>query len=422
MAFDTGTPTPPPFPPARPSSVNARIRSWFTRPNDEDREAFEQAEAASAAANAAAAAAHAKGITRTSSSPEAQCFHMHTGGHMMQESSSSNLSGRQSSCRRTTSVPPYGGGAAYAGGVGSMRSPDPGLHGPSSWERGGGGAAVAAGLHDQTSSMQTYSSMQPYDGEARCASFPQSAGRSARPGSQVRFADGLISSTFEVDHEVDRGAADATYQPPVDRTPEDEEAVYYDANYDPVSGPQLAGYPQGSPLAAVRKVRGASSREPSSGFTSGSLRERERSVGSYLSSEPPPAETGAPTRAVSLKELSHLRSLISAGMDESEAHRVLEAARDNLQAREHLENVLRAQGSGPYESDGTGAAYNSDPRLRDLEGLEDNEGLSVHTWPPRGGVSLDADFTRALSRSGRVRGGADRESPPVPFEGHASHI
>jgi len=125
------------------------------------------------------------------------------------------------------------------------------------------------------------------------------------------------------------------------------------------------------------------------------------------------------TRSVSLKELSHLRSLISAGMEESEAHRVLEAARNNPQAREYLESVLRAQGSGLAEGEAL-AAYQTalDPRLQELEEMERNgqlhenegeggapeEGLSVHTWPPRGGLSLEG--TRAMDDLSRVvRGG-----------------
>ena len=82
---------------------------------------------------------------------------------------------------------------------------------------------------------------------------------------------------------------------------------------------------------------------------------------------PPPAP-----RSVSLKELSHLRSLISAGMQESEAHRVLEAARETPQARAHLESVLAAQGSsaGLYAGDPTWEEYQArDSRLKELDGM-----------------------------------------------------
>ena len=82
---------------------------------------------------------------------------------------------------------------------------------------------------------------------------------------------------------------------------------------------------------------------------------------------PPPAP-----RSVSLKELSHLRSLIAAGMQESEAHRVLEAARETPHARAHLESVLAAQGSsaGMYAGDPTWEEYQArDSRLKELDGM-----------------------------------------------------
>ena len=82
---------------------------------------------------------------------------------------------------------------------------------------------------------------------------------------------------------------------------------------------------------------------------------------------PPPAP-----RSVSLKELSHLRSLIAAGMQESEAHRVLEAARETPHARAHLESVLAAQGSsaGLYAGDPTWEEYQArDSRLKELDGM-----------------------------------------------------
>ena len=82
---------------------------------------------------------------------------------------------------------------------------------------------------------------------------------------------------------------------------------------------------------------------------------------------PPPAP-----RSVSLKELSHLRSLISAGMQESEAHRVLEAARETPHARAHLESVLAAQGSsaGLYAGDPTWEEYQArESRLKELDGM-----------------------------------------------------
>ena len=90
---------------------------------------------------------------------------------------------------------------------------------------------------------------------------------------------------------------------------------------------------------------------------------------------PPPAP-----RSVSLKELSHLRSLISAGMQESEAHRVLEAARETPQARAHLESVLAAQGSsaGLYAGDPTWEEYQArDSRLKELDGMLSEGMMSV---------------------------------------------
>ena len=90
---------------------------------------------------------------------------------------------------------------------------------------------------------------------------------------------------------------------------------------------------------------------------------------------PPPAP-----RSVSLKELSHLRSLISAGMQESEAHRVLEAARETPQARAHLDSVLAAQGSsaGLYAGDPTWEEYQArDSRLKELDGMLSEGMMSV---------------------------------------------
>lgn len=90
--------------------------------------------------------------------------------------------------------------------------------------------------------------------------------------------------------------------------------------------------------------------------------------------------------------------------------------------------MLRAQGSGPYDGDGAAAAYETDPRLQELDDMErelaegsdgahdgaspPHDGLSVHTWPPRGCLSLESsrdlnDLSRAV-HSGRLAGPESR--------------